>query len=161
MIPWRKIAVLGFVGTCLFAGCTVTTSDGSGVGGSGFGTGGTWNGGGTGGTGTVSACNPDAEQPNSCGKCLQTLDANNGMCTEYLACGTVSGCTGIINAMSNCMYGKSQVNGGDLPTTADAECRSATAGMSTTDTYAAAQAAQVFWDQIVGNINCTYQCYAT
>lgn len=168
MIPWRNVGVMGFVATCLFAGCTVTTSDGNVD--SGFAeTGGSGSGGGAGSTGgtaaggasTVIQCNPALETGNPCGQCLQTADPN-GLCTEYLVCAAVTGCTVIVNAMSNCMAGKAQANNGDVPATADGECRASTPGMMTTDTTAASQAAKNFWDQISVNslLTCSQECWA-
>ncbi len=154
MIPWRNVGVMGFVATCLFAGCTVTTSDNV--------DGGTA----AGGASSVIQCDPAAEQPGSCGQCLQTPDSTDGglggLCNEYKVCAGVAGCTDIVNAMSNCMANKAQANSGEVPVTADGECRASTPGMMTTDTTAASQAAKVFWGQISVNslLICSHECWA-
>lgn len=162
MIPWRKVAVLGFVGTCLLAGCTVTSSDGTFDGGATGGAGNTGGAGSVGGTGaggtsTIVDCNPAAGTTGSCGFCIQTADTAGGLCNEYKVCGAANGCATIINAMATCMSGK--VVGGNIPMTADAECRASTAGMSVSDTSAAARAAQTFWDQIQVSL-CSVDCWA-
>jgi hypothetical protein len=177
MIPWRNVGVIGFVATCLFAGCTVTTTDGTADSGTANGTGGNSNGGAgstggnsAGGASTVVQCNPAAEQTGSCGECLQTADTASppGLCNEYLVCAAVAGCTAIVNAMSNCMALKAQANGNVVPSSADGECRASTAGMISptqvkpTDTSPASQAAKTFWDKIQVNdqFACTDQCWA-
>ncbi len=170
MIPWRNVGVIGFVATCLFAGCTVTTSDGNADGGFASETGGasfvgSTGGNSAGGASAVIECNPGAEVQGSCGQCIQTpdnTDGTGGLCNEYKVCAAVAGCTAIINAMANCMALKAQANGDIVSQTADAECRASTPGMMTTDTDAASQAAQTFWDQIQVNshFTCTNECWA-
>ena len=171
MMPWRKIAGLSSVAS-LMLGCTITTSDGGAdsgtnwneTGGSGN-TGGTTSTGGTaaggsslaGGTdsGGSSECFVSAYKPppGGCDECLR----GPTMCSDYLDCRAVSGCTNIVDAMSACMAAKT-LDAGTVPVGSDVACRASTSGMSTSDTSAAAVAAQTFWT-LISLSSCDRPCW--
>ena len=171
MMPWRKIAGLSAVASMML-GCTITTSDGAADSGTNWNeTGGATSQGGasstggaaTGGVSTVLGCSPQSETPDSCGECLQSPDNTStsapGMCTDYKSCATVSGCTAIVNSMSLCMATKALDAGGTtVPDGSDVACRASTSGMSTSDTSAAAVAAQTFWT-LISLSSCDRPCW--
>ena len=173
MMPWRKIAGLSSVAS-LMLGCTITTSDGGAdsgtnwneTGGSGN-TGGTTSTGGTaaggsslaGGTdsGGSSECFVSAYKPppGGCDECLR----GPTMCSDYLDCRAVSGCPQIVDAMTKCMAAKALDAGGTtVPVGSDVACRASTSGMSTSDTSAAAVAAQTFWT-LISLSSCDHPCW--
>ena len=171
-MPWRKIAVLGIVGSFNIAGCTVTTSDGNVDSGFMGETGGTGNQGGStsvGGTGgastTVVQCTANYQAPaagqkcgddgatTSCDSCLQTKN-----CTDaYKACYLNSACTTMITAMMQCMYDAAVANGGTLPTGQDGLCQ--TEKMSGSDAATIAEA-KALWGEIQISLDCSIPCCA-
>lgn len=180
MIPWRNVAVLGFVGACLFAGCTVTTSDGTFDGGlnnetgGSSNTGGATNAGGSSGTGGAAGvggatgpvqCTANYQPPttraaacgdtgnSSCNACLQT----NNCTVAYKACFGDNSCTGLINAMTLCMLNATNANGGTLPNDADANCQTSS---GVAGSGAGVAAAEVLWTEIQNNLDCVIPCCA-
>ena len=173
MKPWRKIAVLGIVGSFVVAGCTVTTSDGNFDSGVFDETGGTGNQGGsnsTGGTGgngtTVVQCTGNYQAPAppaspacgdqgnaGCDACVQTYLCQNA----FKVCDLTAGCTKLISDMGQCMADAADRNGGVLPTGQDGICQGQV-GM--TGTGAGAAEARALWTEIQGSIYCSLPCCA-
>lgn len=180
MTAWSNVIFSGFIGACLIAGCTVTTSDGksdgglfgdetggtSGTGGSTGITGGSASTGGTTGAATtVVECTSNYVAPatprcgddtatTSCDSCLQTHN-----CTDtYKACYLDEPCMPYITAMMACMARAFDTSTtGSLPETADSDCQGST-GLSSSTPSASATKAAALWAEIQLSLYCSEVC---
>lgn len=179
MRAWRNVIFSGFVGACLFAGCTVTTGgsnlDGgvfdetggrAGTGGTSGTTGGSNTGGTTGPVTTVLQCTPDYVAPanprcgddqNACDKCLQTHHCD----APYLECWADTPCINLISAMMQCMLDEFQLQGQTDPTIASETCQQKTDIAIWQPVAGTSQArAKALWSEIEGSQNCIEVCCA-
>ena len=177
MTAWRNIACLGLLGASLFAGCTVTTSSGNGDGGLLTDTGGTsgtggstsvaggstGTGGTTGATSTIFQCTAnyvapatpqcgDSTDTTSCDSCLQTFNCSDA----FKACISDTSCTGLINAMTQCMADALD-QGVASYTDADGACQTSK-GLKGTDL--GATKASALWAEIRDSLDCSLPCCA-
>ncbi len=178
MTAWRNVIFSGLVGACLFAGCTVTTSDGtsdgggletggtSGTGGSTGVTGGSANTGGTTGPATtVLQCKTDYVAPAdprcgddelACDACLQ----KNNCTAAYEACYWDDVCMGLVSAMMACMVFEYEENNQTDPIVASETCQKKVAiaiWQPVSDSEAKAKA---LWTEGEESLDCTEVCCA-
>lgn len=180
MTAWRNVIFSGFVGACLFAGCTVTTGgsnfDGGvfdetgGTAGTTGGAAGTTGGNGTGGTTgpatTVLQCTADYVPPatprcgddrDACDRCLQTHHCE----TPYLECWGDSQCVALINAMMTCMVDQFDSQGQTDPVAASETCQQkATIAIWQPAAGTSQAKARALWAEIEGSIDCPEVCCA-